>query len=566
MDRACVIGAGSSGIASCQVLHARGIPFDCLEAGSEVGGNWRYDNDSGMSSAYRSLHAESSRRGMQYTAFPMPDGYPNYPSHRLIANYLDEFVDHFGFRSKIQFRTEVTRVVPTTEGGWDVSVRQRDTGAVRTERYGAVLVANGHHWDPRYPEPAFPGAATFTGEQIHSHHYRTPEPFAGKRVLVLGIGNSACDVAVDCSRVGARTLLAMRRGAHIVPKHLFGMPTDHLTLMRLGTWVPLRLQGFAVTLLMRIAQGPATKYGLPRPDRRLLCAPPTVSDSLLSRLDHGDIVVRPNIDRFDGDRVWFTDGSAEQVDAVIYCTGYKISFPFLDEALIGAEDGQIPLYHRIVPPQLPGLYFIGLVQPIGAMMPIAEVQSEWVADLLQGRAALPPEPQMNREIARYRAMTAKRYASSARNTIQVDFLAYLREIRRERRKGAKRNGVSRATRCGGSACGWPRRRSRSPADAAAAGPVGVRDDGPGPVRLCGPARHPGPHDRRRSRRRPGHGRRSLGECAGGGRPQRTLGAAGDLAGRAAGHGVPAPAAAASRSRGPQPSRAAGRARAELHGR
>jgi hypothetical protein len=307
-----------------------------------------------------------------------------------------------------------------------------------------VLVANGHHWDPRYPEPAFPGGGTFAGEQIHSHHYRTPEPFAGKRVLVLGIGNSACDTAAECSQVAARTLLAMRRGAHIVPKYLFGMPTDHLTLMRLGTRAPLRAQGLAVTLLMRIAQGAVTKYGLPRPDRQVLCAPPTVSDSLLSRLDHGDIVVRPNIDRFDGDRVWFTDGSAEQVDAVIYCTGYKISFPFLGEALIGAGDGQIPLYHRVVPPQLPGLYFIGLVQPIGAIMPIAETQSEWVADLLQGRATLPPGPQMNREIAKYRAATAKRYASSARNTIQVDFLAYQREIRRERRRGAKRDGIARA--------------------------------------------------------------------------------------------------------------------------
>jgi dimethylaniline monooxygenase (N-oxide forming) len=162
------------------------------------------------------------------------------------------------------------------------------------------------------------------------------------------------------------------------------------------------------------------------------------------KLDHGDIVVKPNIDRFDGERVFFTDGSAEQVDAVIYCTGYKISFPFLDEALIGADDTQIPLYHRIVPPKLPGLYFIGLVQPIGAIMPIAEIQSEWVADLLQGRATLPPEAQMNREIAKYRAVTAKRYARSTRHTIQVDFLAYLRKIRKERQVGARRNGVSRA--------------------------------------------------------------------------------------------------------------------------
>jgi dimethylaniline monooxygenase (N-oxide forming) len=444
MDRACIIGAGSSGIASCQVLHDRDIPFDCFEAGSAVGGNWRYDNDSGMSSAYRSLHAKSSRRSMQYAAFPMPDDYPDYLSHKVIVKYLDDFVDHFGFRGRIHFRTEVTRVEPAKGGGWDVTVRQRDTGAERAERYSAVLVANGHHWDPQYPEPAFPGAGTFAGEQIHSHDYRTPEPFAGKRVLVLGIGNSASDIAADCSQVAERTLLAMRRGTHIVPKYLFGVPTDHLTLTRLGTRAPLALQRSAVALLVRIAQGKMTTYGLPEPGRRMLCAPPTVSDSLLSKLDLGDIVVKPTIDRFDGDRIRFTDGSAEQVDVVIYCTGYKISFPFLDEASFGADDSHIPLYRRIVPPKLPGLYFIGLVQPIGASMPIAEAQSQWVADLLQGHATLPPEPQMNREIAMYRAVTAKRYGCAARTTIQVDFLAYMREIRRERRAGARRKGISRA--------------------------------------------------------------------------------------------------------------------------
>src|SRR5262245_44904621 len=177
--RMCVIGAGSSGIAACQALHGRGIPFDCFEAGSSVGGNWRYGNDNGMSSAYRSLHAKSSRRGMQYAAFPMPDSYPNYLSHDVIAKYLDDFVDNFGFRGKIQFRTEVTWVAPVPAGGWDVTVSHRDTGMARTQRYRAVLVANGHHWDPRYPAPAIPGADSFTGRQLHSHHYRTPEQFAG---------------------------------------------------------------------------------------------------------------------------------------------------------------------------------------------------------------------------------------------------------------------------------------------------------------------------------------------------------------------------------------------------
>ena len=440
MGRVCVIGAGSSGIASCQVLHTGGIPFDCFEAGSAVGGNWRYDNDNGMSSAYRSLHANSSRRGMQYACFPMPDSYSNYLSHTTVARYCDNFVDHFGFRGKIQFRTTVTKTEPAAGGGWDVTVVHRDTGAAHTRRYEAVLVASGHHWDPRYPEPAFPGAGTFTGEQLHSHHYRTPEAFAGKRVLVLGIGNSACDVAVDCSQLAARTMLAMRRGTHIVPKHLFGMPTDHLTLLRLGTRAPLWAQRSAVALLVRVAQGNVTKYGLPKPGHRLLCSPPTMSDSLLSKLDQGDIVVKPIIERLERDRVYFTDGSAEVVDVVIYCTGYRISFPFLG----GAFGGPISLYRRVVPPNLPGLYFIGLVQPIGAVMPIAEIQSQWVADLLAGRATLPPEPEMNREIARYRTAIAKRYRRPAEQAIQVDFLAYVREIRRERRAGARRNGTSRA--------------------------------------------------------------------------------------------------------------------------
>jgi dimethylaniline monooxygenase (N-oxide forming) len=437
MSRVCIVGAGSSGVASCQVLHARGIPFDCFEAGSEIGGNWRYNNDNGMSSAYCSLHAKSSRRCMQYAAFPMPDDYPDYLGHELIAKYLDDFVDHFGFRRLIQFRSEVTNVEPAARGGWDVTVRQRDTGAVRTERYSAVLVANGHHWDPQYPEPAFPGASSFTGEQMHSHHYRTPEPLTGKRVLVLGVGNSACDVAVECSLVAARTLLAMRRGAHVVPQYLFGRPTDHLTLMRLGSRAPFWFQSVAVALLLRIAQGNVTRYGMPRPHRPVLCAPPTVSAGLLSKLGHGDIVVKPCIERFNADGVRFTDGSSEPVDVVIYCTGYKVSLPFLNGAAIGAHGKQIPLYRRIVPPQLPGLYFIGLVQPVGAVMPIAEIQSEWVADLLEGRATLPPQHHMNREIASYTAATLRRYGDSATHAIQVDFLAYMREIRRERQMGVR---------------------------------------------------------------------------------------------------------------------------------
>jgi dimethylaniline monooxygenase (N-oxide forming) len=439
--RVCIVGAGSSGIAACQALQARGIPFDCFEAGSEVGGNWRYGNDNGMSAAYRSLHAKSSRKGMQYAAFPIPDDYPNYLSHAVVAKYLDDYVDHFGFRGSIRFQTNVVWIEPAWEGGWDVTTRRRHTAEERTERYAAVIVANGHHWAPKYPEPAFPGAGAFTGEQLHSHDYRTPEPYAGKRVLILGIGNSAADIATDCSQVAARTLIAVRRGAHIVPKYLLGTPIDHLTLMRLGTRTPRWFQRKAAATLVRVAQGKVTAYGLPKPDHKLLSMPPTVSDSLLSRVDHGDIMVTPTIDRFDRDRVHFADGSCEQVDVVIYCTGYRIRHPFLDEAAVlgvGVGSGEPRLYRRVVPPHLSGLYFIGLVQPLGAIMPIAEAQAQWVADLLEGRAALPHPARMIREIDRHRAVAARRYDRAAQPGIRVDFLPYLGEIRRERIAGAKR--------------------------------------------------------------------------------------------------------------------------------
>jgi cation diffusion facilitator CzcD-associated flavoprotein CzcO len=299
----CIIGARSSGITAAQVMEARGVDFDCFELGSEVGGNWRYGNDNNLSSAYESLHINTSRQQMEYAAYPMPASLPDYPSHWQIAQYFDDFVDHFGLREKITFRTEVVQVQPVDggRGGYDVTIRPREAEGpeVQTRRYDDVIVANGHHWDPRWPEPGFPGAESFPGEQIHAHHYRTPEPLVGKRVLVLGIGNSACDIAVESSRVAASTDLAMRRGAHIVPKYLLGVPTDRLTDSPLARG-PFKLQQWSMAALLRLTQGKVTDYGLPEPDHAVLHAHPTVSQDLLNRLGHGDITVRPNIDRFEG--------------------------------------------------------------------------------------------------------------------------------------------------------------------------------------------------------------------------------------------------------------------------
>ena len=268
---------------------------------------------------------------------------------------------------------------------------------------------------------------------MHVHYYRTPDVFQGKRVVVLGIGNSATDIAVEASREAAATYLAMRRGAHILPKFIFGMPTDKLTNTPLAG-APLALQSLTMRALLRVTVGKMTDYGLPKPDHKVLHAHPTISGDLLSRLGHGDITVKPSVARFDGSRVEFTDGSSVEADVVVYCTGYRVSFPFLDESFAVSADNHIDLYRRVVSVDHPGLYFIGLLQPIGAVMPLAEQQAHWVADLITGTCRLPSPEKMRAQIASYDRKLRKRYVASKRHTIEVDAHAYKAELLRERKR------------------------------------------------------------------------------------------------------------------------------------
>ena len=426
--RVCVIGAGSSGITSVKALADAGMPFDCFEKGSAVGGNWVFQNDNGMSACYRTLHINTSKPRMEYADYPMPDDYPDFPDHRLMAAYFDRYVDVFGLREKIAFGTAVTWCTRRPDGVWDVTL---DNGETRA--YDMLIVANGHHWDARWPEPAFTGR--FDGVQVHSHSYEDHAPYAGKRVVVLGVGNSAMDIAVELSRTAAKTYLSARRGAWILPKYWFGRPLDQLPQHPL---LPFALRRRLVQLAYDIAVGDPTKFGLPKPDHRLAEAHPTISGEILTRIGSGDIAVKPNIAELRGDRVAFTDGSVEDVDAIIYCTGYKISFPFFDSDLISAPDNEIALYRNVFHPDLPNVAFVGLCQPLGAVMPIAEQQSKWIIDYLTGTYALPSADRMKRHIDETRARMARRYVGSKRHTIQVDFDDYLYWLAWERRKGRLR--------------------------------------------------------------------------------------------------------------------------------
>ncbi len=427
---AAIIGAGSSGIAAAKALHERGIAFTCFEASDRVGGNWVFGNRNGMSAAYRDLHINTSRDRMEYSDFPMPKSYPDYPHHTQIAAYFDSYVDHFGLRDRIRFQTSVERAERGPQGGWTLTLHD---GSV--ERFDALLVANGHHWNPRWPEPAFPGSDTFAGEQLHAHSYVDNELFRGRDALVLGIGNSAVDIAVEASYVADRTFLAARRGAWIIPKYVFGKPTDQLPQ---DPRVPFKIRQRIIHSIIRLNVGDLTRYGLPEPDHRFGEAHPTVSGRLLDRIQHGTITPKPNIARLDGEFVEFDDGSREHVDVVVYCTGYKITFPFFDEGLISAPDNHIELFRRVFHPELDDVFFVGLLQPLGAIMPLSEAQGQWVADYLKGEYALPAPAELREDIRRDQTAMRKRYVASKRHTIQVDFDDYLHALQRERRAGAQR--------------------------------------------------------------------------------------------------------------------------------
>jgi cation diffusion facilitator CzcD-associated flavoprotein CzcO len=429
LPKVAVIGAGSSGITALKGLVDRGIDAVAYEASDRIGGNWVFGNSNGMSASYRSLHINTSRERMEYSDYPMPKSYPDFPHHSHIAEYFDDYVDQFGLRERIRFETAVEQAERGEDGVW--TLRDSRGGA---DRFDALLVANGHHWDPRWPEPAFPG--TFDGLEMHAHSFTDGEMFRGKKVVVLGMGNSAMDIAVESSYIADETYLAARRGAHIIPKYIFGKPLDQI----LGSdpRVPWKVRQAIFGGILRSQIGKVESYGLPKPDHKLGDAHPTISDTILSRITHGAIKVKPNIAELKGDRIRFVDGSEVEADVVIYCTGYKVTFPFFDEDFIAAPENDLPLFRRVFKPGFDNLFFVGLLQPLGAVMPLAEAQGRWVASYLRGEYALPAGPAMEADIGVERDAMFKRYVKSKRHTMQVDFEDYMRTLDVEIEAGAER--------------------------------------------------------------------------------------------------------------------------------
>ncbi len=292
-----------------------------------------------------------------------------------------------------------------------------------------MVVANGHLWDPRWPN--FPGS--FSGAAIHANQYRTAAPYEDKRVLVVGIGNSAVDIAVDLGKIAKSVTLSTRTGAHIMPKYLMGVPVDRWARffarkLRLPTVVARMI----MSKLIFFANGDQRRFGIPRPKHPMWREHATLSQDLLPAVGHGRIKIKPNVAKLDGGAIEFADGTRDEFDAVIYATGYKTTFPFLKPEIFKVEDGQpVDLYRRITPPTQPGLFFAGLIQPIGPTIPLVEVQARWIAAVLAGGIALPNPTDMASEVRDYHDRKARTWLNSARYTLEVDFNDYSRELMRD---------------------------------------------------------------------------------------------------------------------------------------
>jgi len=428
---ACVIGAGPAGLAAGKALVDRGIDFDWFEKGSMVGGLWRIDNDNGGAAAYQTLHLNSSRERTQFPSFPMPATWADYPSHTHLAEYFQSFAEQHDLLGRITFNAEVTAVAPLPGPGVPGSHGWAVTAAGRTRTCRDVLIANGHHGHPKLPD--FPG--TFTVESFHSHAYDSPRVFDGRRVLVIGVGNSGMDLACDATKSADRVLVATRHGVHVIPKYAFGKPVDMLG-SKINGYLPFPVERALYEAVLRLSVGRPEDRGLPKPDHRLLSAHPTVSAEFYERIGHGDITMKPTVERFDGRTVHFVDGTSEEIDLIVFATGYDVRLPFLAPEVFDPAGNAMPLYQRVLTPDRPGLYFIGFMQTVGSNIPLLEYQSQWVGDLMLGRCVLPAERQIRHRIAVDQAAMARRYVRSERHTMQVDYWRYIRNMKEERARVA----------------------------------------------------------------------------------------------------------------------------------
>ena len=432
-ERVCVIGAGPSGLATCKALAEAGIPFDCFEANPGVGGIWDIERcDRG---GYRSLHTNTSKTKMAFSDFPFPEQSPPFLHHSGMLEYFNAYADHFGFRDQIHFDSKVATATPTEDNAWAIEL---ENGSC--QKYRACIVATGQYGTKRWPV-AMPDGE-FKGQQIHAADYldpETPVDCRDKRVIVVGLGSSAAEIATELAGgadgppVAAHVMLSARSGRFILPKTVEGVPLDasaphpSAPLPSILAWMPAPIRTWLMQRFLKHAlgrleaqTGRPSKWNLPNPDFPAWAERPTLSDGFIPALEQKRIEARPEIAALDGKRIRFVDDTTTEADVIIWATGYQPAFPFLGEEILGGDASDLALYRRIAHPQRPNLFFIGFTRVICSLWPLSEQQALWLADVLSGAIELPSQS------------TQIRKAIAVAQTLPVFCNSYVLDLHRDR--------------------------------------------------------------------------------------------------------------------------------------
>ncbi|MEM8523861.1 MAG: NAD(P)-binding domain-containing protein [Bacteroidota bacterium] len=417
-----IIGAGPSGITALKNILDQGLEAVVFDRNNEVGGNWIYSEKEGHSSVFETTHIISSKTLSQYEDFTFDEfdkSVADYPSHDELRRYFQAYAERFELYPHIRFRTMVLHCERLGAEEWKVEIEQ--DGKRKTLHFTDLVVCNGHHWQPRYP--AYEGE--FTGEFLHSHQYKKAAPFEDKRVLVIGGGNSACDVAVETSRVSAKTMISWRRGYRIIPKFVAGIPTDVFATK--SHWIPFKIRNWLNNHLLNVLIGSNKLYGLQEPDTKFGQTHPTINDELLYKIRHGKVIPKVDIARYEGKTVHFVDGTQAEFDVIVACTGYVLAHPFFDKNFIDYRKGKVPLYLKMFHPEYQNLYFVGMFQPLGCIWPLAELQSKIVAKELAGKWKRPANTKElgEREVSHPHFQQI----DTPRHTITVDFHLFRRKLK-----------------------------------------------------------------------------------------------------------------------------------------
>jgi hypothetical protein len=357
-----IIGAGPVGLSAARALKQKGIEYDQFDAGTAIGGNWR-------DGVYKSAHIISSKKTTEFPDFPMPSDYPDFPSAEQMLAYLNSYANHYDLLPNIHFNKTVELVSPLTVESYELRFSDGTIGV-----YEGVIVCNGHHWHRRFPK--YEGQ--FSGQLIHSKDYKDPDQIRDKRVLVIGGGNSACDITAEAARVGASAHMSLRRGYWFMPKTFYGVPTSELLTTKLPVW----MQRIYIGLLLRIVVGDYEAYGLMKPDHKIFEHHPTINTEVLHYLKHGKIVPHPDVKRFDGNQVEFMDGKSEEFDIIVCGTGFYVSFPFLAPGIVETSGAIANVRWGMVAPNHKNVYIYGWGQVRYGFGPLLTPGSDILADLI----------------------------------------------------------------------------------------------------------------------------------------------------------------------------------------